>query len=698
MSSRSLACAFSLAAAISSHAESQAKGPKRCDWHGALTTGESPYVKCMDLATDYNGKTFTVPKNVTRISADGFSFCQPKTPTTGAGDADIVFIYDNSGSMTADALFVGAGNDTSFFFQDYSNNNCTGNAITGQANYRLRDGSPWTVNVLAGQNNCGGAIAGDPYQARGSVIKEGVDYLAATSPTSTAGVMAFNSKVDHEVSPKPVNNAAAMAALKASIVLDTSGGTLYGPPLTQAKDWLTDAAIIKTSKQAIIFITDGEPNKYDYMGLVDARMPPIYTIYMAKDDASNQATTRLQELATESGGTYTRVNPKDPAAFVAILKTIISTITKNTLPKATTVTNKSLAPPQTSQSVGITANPDGGAFMKLDSIIGLKLGKNEIEVKLTRDDNSASTYNFTLDVAGEEIGTTGGKYSCYDMPTLAAIDKATNLPAEIYSPTGNSYQLKLTRSPSELGDVTVAGGSATGDKEGIKVGNTDMRQGFPIQTGDFSYNPNKANPSVGNGILDVADHGDLTFAWSHPRDSRETVSFVLPGRVVPIIDGGPDISIKKPVTEGIVFDPAKVKDKDPVIVTDPKGKCIVNCVGTSDFHVTDAIPTWNLNLKSPIKYKIKIFDNLGQFVCSSSGEINAAAWAALAKTGDSATVHFKILPVSQNGQQLGTGAYLMRAEVSAQGDQVTKNSAGETIVVKNAHREYFKRFGYIRAF
>jgi hypothetical protein len=35
--------------------------------------------------------------------------------------------------------------------------------------------------------------------------------------------------------------------------------------------------------------------------------------------------------------------------------------------------------------------------------------------------------------------------------------------------------------------------------------------------------------------------------------------------------------------------------------------------------------------------------------------------------------------------------------VHALGDQVTHDAAGETIVVKNAHREYVSRFGYLRA-
>src|SRR4051812_44972336 len=69
-----IAFALALAAAVAA----QAKGPQRCDWHGPLSSGESPFVKCVDFAA-LNGKELSIPKNVTRISADGLSFCATKT-------------------------------------------------------------------------------------------------------------------------------------------------------------------------------------------------------------------------------------------------------------------------------------------------------------------------------------------------------------------------------------------------------------------------------------------------------------------------------------------------------------------------------------------------------------------------------------------------------------------------------------------
>jgi len=690
-----LAIAFALAASA------QAKGPKRCDWHGPLSSGENPFVKCVDFAS-LNGKELTVPGNVTRIAADGLSFCVPNSTVPGATDADVVFIYDNSGSMNTDGIYVGTGSDTSFYFLDRSAGSCINNVIAGgTATYQLREGGTRTVKTLNSETGCDASIAGDPYQARGYVIKQGIDFLTKSAPGSTAGAMGFKTKTEYEMPPKPVSDATAMTQLKASIKLDDDdGGTEYGPPLLQAKKWLNDTAIVKTKKQAIIFISDGAPNTYDYSGDLDASMPTIYSIYMAKDDASAQAVSRLKELADKTGGTYTRVNPKDPNGFLDVLKGIITSITTSPgAPKSATITNKTLKPPQTSHTLGAVGNPDGSIGMKLDSIIALAVGKNTIEIQLTKDDNTTATYSFTMNVAGDPASETQGNYSCYDMPTLTAIDKSTGQPPEIYSTEKTSYSMVLTRSPSDLGAVSVAGSTPNNDKESIDLGAPDLSTGVPTQSGAFKYDPNKGSATAGNGVLEVDNHGDLTFTWSHPRDAREAVTYVLPGRIVPILPGAPEVEwitdlTKKGGGDGVTLNNVP---KNGVLITDLQGKCIQNCSGTEPYHKSVTIPSMKVTIRSPITYTARIYDNFAQFVNQQSGQIDSAAWNGLSKKGDSAVVVLKILPFSKDGQALGTGAYILKLNVEALGDQVTKSVSGESIIVKNAHRQYVSRFGYLRA-
>ncbi len=560
--------------------------------------------------------------------------------------------------------------------------------------YPSREGGTVTVKMLSKTTGCESSVAGDPYNARGAVIRKAIDFLASTSATSTAGAIAFTDDVKYLQTPVLMNDAGNVTRIKNSITLDKSGATDYRHPLEQAKHWLNTPSLIKTNKQAIIFISDGAPtpDPFDpYLDLVDAKMPPIFSIFLSK--AVTKDTANLKELSDKTRGAFTRVNPNDPLAMETILTTVISTITKNSVPKAVTITNKTLAPPQTSSSTGISANPDGSSGVLLDSIIGLKSGSNAIELKVTKDDNSVVTYAFNMNVAGADLTASTDDYSCWDMPTLTALDAAGKVP-DIYRPDATGYTLKLTRSPSELRQVPVLAASDNGDKENVALGEPNSALGFPAQTGDFKLNPKAPSPTAGNGIVEIDNAGDLTFTWTHPRDARETVTYLLPGKIIPVLDGSVLVRIKDPVTTGTTFDPVKLQD--PVVILDGKDNCIVNCQGTQIYWTNSSVPTWMLTVKSPISYSIKVYDNLGQFVSTGHGEISEAAWNTLAKSGDSVVIQLKIPPVSESGQQLGTGAYLLRAEITALGSLVTKNAAGDNIVVRNSKQEYFKRFGYVR--
>ena len=85
--------------AASAHAQA-----KRCDLVGRDTTvsgNPTAFKRCLDL-TALDGKTVSVPANVTRIDNDGLSLC--KGSVQSGGDVDMVYVYDNSGSMKAPGL------------------------------------------------------------------------------------------------------------------------------------------------------------------------------------------------------------------------------------------------------------------------------------------------------------------------------------------------------------------------------------------------------------------------------------------------------------------------------------------------------------------------------------------------------------------------------------------------------------------
>ncbi len=668
--------------------------PKRCDWHGPKSSGEATYNKCIDFAA-IQGTTVNVPKNVTRISADGISFCSGVFTQAGAGNADIVFIYDNSLSMVSKYAYVDViKNDTIFYHRIGANDGvdpCYAPTI-GTLTYPTSVG-PLTVPKIKNAT-CKSDLSGDPYSARGQAIQKAIDYLVSTSPTSTAGAVSFAEKIDNLRPPLLLSVPGNGAQVKNSIVLDSLYVTNYGPPLRQAKTWLTDPAIIKTQRQAIIFISDGAPSDFtgsnSYLNITG--LPPVYSIYLG--DESTADTLKLKQLSDKTGGTFTRVNPRNVTGIEDVMNSIVKSITATSVPKSVTVVNSSLTPPQTSHSSGpIVVNADGSQGVTLDSIIGLNTGANNIQINVIKPDNTPVNYSFTINVSSAEISATGGNYTCWDMPTLTAVDPA-GLAPEIYAPGGTGYTLKLTRSTSELRNVTVAGISGNGDKENITLGTPTSPLGFATQTGDFKYNPIDATPTLGNGTLEVDKNGALTFTWSHPRDGRETVTYILPGRITPVINSDVVFTIKDPITQGEVITPVKLEN--PVVIVDGKNTCLSNCNGTQVFWPNANIPTWILSIKSPITYSVHVYDNIGQSVAMGRGEITLATWNSMAKSGDSAAIQLKLPPLASNGQLLGTGAYVMRVLITAQGDQITKNSAGELIIVKNSKREYFKKFGFIR--
>ncbi len=671
--------------------------PKRCDWHGPTSKGEATYKKCIDYAA-LQGTTVGLPTNVTRISADGISFCDGAFSKPGAGNADIVFIYDNSGSMQAQTAFVDVPNKDTLFYYSMNNKPCSNGGIKGNLTYMTQTGSK-TIPSLNNNSGCAQQVSGDPYYARGEVIKEAIDFLVTNSPTSTAGAVSFNETTSHEQTPLPINVTANVNAIKSTVILDLSGGTFYEPPLKLAKEWLNNPSIIKTKRQAIIFISDGAPKDTvgnekgatPYTTLLDPQMPPIYSIYLG--DATTPDTAKLRELSVATGGTFNRVNPRNVAAIKQLMTSILKNITTTATPKSVVVQNSSLTPPQISHSTGVVQNPDGSQGMLLDSIVGLNIGTNNIKISVTKDDNSIIDYQFALNVAGGDPGITGGNLTCYDMPTLTALDKTGNPPI-IYPQDGTELTLKLTRSPSDLKVVAIGAESADKDKESLPLGAPDNSLGFISQTGSFKYNPKDPSPTLGNKILEVSDAGDLSFTWSHPRDARETISYTLPGKVPILLDGNVLVKIKDPVTKGVNITPMKLSN--PVIIVDNKDKCVVNCTGTDVFWTNPSVPTWFLTVKSPIKYTVVIYDNLGQYVSKGEGSIDSTTWKSLAKNGDSTVVQLKLPPLSENGQPFGTGAYVMRAEITALGNKVTSNAAGDPVNVKSSKREYFRKFGYVR--
>jgi hypothetical protein len=284
-----------LIGAMEAHAQT-----KRCDLVGRDTTvliagTPARFKQCLDLS-GINGKPITVPSNVTRIDNDGLSLC--KGSLRLGGDADIMFVMDQSGSMGSKYAYINTAvtpNDTTY----YENlNGCTANPTSiGTFSYRVFEnlntgGNPVPVNLsvtrISNNTNCNG-FSGDPYRVRATAVEKAIDYIAASgTQISTVGFVGFAGTNRTIISPLTVNDA-NVTTLKNGIDIEEASGTNYFSSLNQAKTWLNTTSMINTNKQVIVFISDGRPTQGgDALTLVDPTMPPIYSIYSTAYPASSQ--------------------------------------------------------------------------------------------------------------------------------------------------------------------------------------------------------------------------------------------------------------------------------------------------------------------------------------------------------------------------------------------------------------------------
>lgn len=701
---RTVPCAALLAAGPAA-----AQAPLRCDLQLETTPGAGAGSACLDLVALQNGGAPIVTAgNATRISVDGFSLCKSAFTVTQPAGADIVFIYDNSGSMSAGAAKIdSASADTTFYHIDA----CM-NAPNTPLTYTTLLG-PRTIRLVGATANCGNnSFAGDPYFARGKVIEKAIDYLVANSPTSTAGALGFATVVGQLRTPLQLSIAGNPDLVKSSIVLDSIRNTNYVPALDQARAWLTNPAFVKNSRQAIVFLSDGEPSDgsslTNWLRDADNKDIPIYTIALGD---SNIRFARMREMSDTTDGAFYQIQPKNIALMNEVMTSIIRSITVPTVPSSIVVTNNSFPTPMVSKSTSIVTNPDSSMSPVMDSILALKSGTNALTVKITLSDNDVRNFNVTVQADGPVATATTENLVCYPMPTLTLLNPAGGADS-VYANSITLYDVRLTRATSDLKEViVVATSSDTGrpgwaDQENISVpqvsatGNTTVNQ-----RNDYQLNGAAVNATKGNNTLDAGPGGEVVLTWTHPRDLRETVTYRLPGKKVGTALGFIDVVRATDAPQGVPI-PAHVTD--PVVirggvtlVRNATGAVLTHKGDLNNPHnVADAIldpnhtPTFVFNTASPFSYKVNIFDHLGQFLNSREGSVDSARWEQIRGNADSLACAFSILPISRNGQRFATGVYILQATITTR--ETDRKDPGKPLRVKPASKMFTNRFGYIR--
>lgn len=685
---------------------------QRCDLLIASTPLPGGNAACLDLpalkATP--GASIRTAGNATRIARDGVVLCKNAFQVNSGAEADVVFIYDNSGSMTAKYAFADpARADTAFYFDL---GGCLSPDTLGNLALQTREG-PRTLPLLVSDAGCSDR-AGDPYRARAAAMRQGIDFLGKTSPNSTAGAVAFNDQLAHAQPPLPLGTPAALAQVKNSLVLDTAGGTRYGPPLRQATLWLTDTALTRTAKQAVVFISDGAPTDTigagSYVNSIYAAIP-IFGIFLGDTNAQYG---KLSDLSARTGGKFHRVDPGNVGRMNEVMEEIIRAITVTAVPRSIRIVNASLAPAQASVSVKLApASVGGDIHVTLDSILALKHGANSLSVEIDRGGGTAETFAFQVQADGPEAAQSGPGLACHDQPSLAMLN-ASGRPDSAYAAGPAAYDILLTRSPSELGTVSVAATArdssrkSKGDLETLALPMTGRAAGgVSHRRNALPTHGSALAPAPGNGILEGVSGGEYILTWAHPRDSREAASFILPGARIPTLPGfiavervrpvtrGPDIRVR--IADPVVIRGGAILDRigpDSAVVT-TRG-CLYNCTGET-VRIADPsrTPSFIFKTASPFAFTLHVYDNLGHVVLKASGDVKAPEWEGMPKIGDSVAVAMSIVPVTADGQPAATGAYILRATISAAG--LERNGAAGPSRVTASTRTFVARFGHIRA-
>jgi len=111
----------------------------------------------------------------------------------------------------------------------------------------------------------------------------------------------------------------------------------------------------------------------------------------------------------------------------------------------------------------------------------------------------------------------------------------------------------------------------------------------------------------------------------------------------------------------------------------------------------DPIPEWDVHSKYGFHYSFQIFDNLGQFVAKSVGDITSDMIGKLPPGADGfKTLRFRWVPVARDRNKVATGAYILKGLLANANNENQKGTQGEDQTVKGTQTTVLLTFGYLR--
>jgi hypothetical protein len=441
-------------------------------------TGSDTIIDYIDIV-EWNGKIKKVPLNISRILVDSLKLCMGNLSLTAP--VDIIYIMDLSRSM-----------------------------IT-------------TYNP-----------SGDPFKKRDDILRAGFQYQTDSLRESHAGYIGFGSTIPSGHILPPVNVITGqtqlinMADHLSDYIenLQHAGGTNYRVVLDQAIAWLQDTLLCPHPTKAIIFISDGDPNIGDTV--TNAQMQFLQNNFTDTVEVhglflGQNMGTALQNLATQTGGTFIHVPPLNTDTIETILEIIIPMyIDPITAEKATIINHQTN---DTAISIGTYEINDTIWQFQITDFLPLQIGPNQVTVysnfKSTGGYDTTLDFSFFIEVTGD-VPYNSECYDCWHRAELELL--ADQVAVDTLTAENDTVTIKLEYfGEDSLDRVEVI--IATREKQDLETAvfeNIGWSGQAWIFSGSVPFIVTVNAAVTGNGIIE-ADTSDFVYLqWVHPRDLRDT--------------------------------------------------------------------------------------------------------------------------------------------------------------------------------
>lgn len=585
----------------SSHAQ---RSTGRCDLQSSPLTGSTG---CLDL-DKIEGTTLDVPESVTRLSREGLVLCGAGKLTVPG--SDIAYIVDQSGSMTAfrtgDLILPHQGDTINF-------GGCkewtlpSGTKFPGTLPSVKYKG--YTVQLLPANAYDSAMVrcspSGDPYQVRAKVVQAAITKQAQLAPSSTAAFLSFGSKYS-STKLFSLKSVASRDSLLKQVIDTNLDKTYYADPIGWARALLQGAksgsktmSASPNTRKAIILVSDGAPNDADsafaklevgktvkapdgtVWALPDTTSPPIYGFMLSTSASSGNA---LKKLATATGGAYYQIPPLDRDSLNRVMERLLGLLATRSTPDSLRITN--LTNGQATNSVSSGAEGAGFRF-PLDSIIGLDLGKNVLELRSAMHSplgDSIRTVRWTLNVqaSSNSFAPDGADStlmaSCY-APTRLVLRPATDTARRFADQRDTKLSTFLDTRPTGIWSFPVQLSSSVSkdtlmESLSSKPDTTATRAQLNT-SGTWALS--LTAPVRSDAILQTGYGWDTAHAVFHmPRDYRDSATAVLP-----LLHVAPTSIVLSPDTVSGDTGHILVSVTDPNLTTDTASAWIHHRLGDS---------------------------------------------------------------------------------------------------------------------